>query len=312
MSAFGAVEMSDTLFVPSSIGLPAYKRLTLKDPGASVHSAYRGAINISTRRGLVSLVPHKFGRGPLNVNLSGGALDAMGLRPGDPILIRNRTFSLGHGISVSFDRSQIYDPSGKFLRPVLKESSVGINISTVRKAAIGAGRLDGLGGLLLETQHEAGKISMFAKKALPAIRSLMRALKNRQLAAIQKASTGLVGLGPGLTPSADDMLSGMMVALVLGSLNGCGPRSARTLTSAISDAAEGRTTALSLEFLRQAALGRSNERVTRLVEGIFTGTKLEARNLLFHVLSMGETSGTDMAVGVILGTEFVLKNWSAN
>ena len=59
---------------------------------------------------------------------------------------------------------------------------------------------------------------------------------------------------------------------------------------------------LSEEFLMQAALGRGNERVSRLCEALLTAGPGVVERETKRVLSIGETSGTDTALGVILGT----------
>lgn len=113
----------------------------------------------------------------------------------------------------------------------------------------------------------------------------------------------LVGLGPGLTPSSDDMLSGLVLLCVLyarsrGSLLGAG----RLISEATAERAQGRTTALSEECLRQAALGRGNEPVMRLCEALLTSKPKIVERETMRVLTIGETSGTDIALGVVLGT----------
>jgi hypothetical protein len=216
-----------------------------------------------------------------------------------------------NGFTVSLGAAEVYAPTGLFSRRVLPAELVGRNLSVARESSIAAGRLAGVGGLLLEsdqkTVHNLGHLSPFSVAALPNLRLLLTALRKGDLTAIEGASRKLVGLGLGLTPSADDMLCGLMVSLVLGSINGVGAKGISALTSKIAAAGEGSTTALSLEYLQQAAAGRANERVTNLVEGLFTGTEGSVRQMTFDVISIGETSGTDLMVGVIAGVGAALQ-----
>jgi len=92
----------------------------------------------------------------------------------------------------------------------------------------------------------------------------------------------------------------------LGSLNGIGS-DMDGFVSSIGGACRGRTSALSQEFLFQAASGRANEHVTRLVEKICTGGTSEVRAAVLDAVKIGETSGTDMVVGVILGVKAALE-----
>jgi hypothetical protein len=109
------------------------------------------------------------------------------------------------------------------------------------------------------------------------------------------------------------MLSGIMVSLVLGSRNGVGFEGISEFTSRIAAVSRSRTSTLSREFLVQAAAGRANERLLRLVEAVYTGTTSEVRDATIDVIRIGHTSGTDMTAGVILGagTAVTLGGWAA-
>jgi hypothetical protein len=295
----------------ASIGRQAYERIAPADAIASIHSSYRGALNILTNRGLVSLVPLETGRGPLNINVDGEALQRAGMmRVGERVMVGSGGIEFETGFAVSLGDADVYDPTGLFRRRLLPAELVGRNLSVARESAIAAGRFAGVGGLLLESSQEAphgsGHLSPFSIAALPNLRLLLAALKKRDMAAVEGASRKLVGLGLGLTPSADDMLCGLMVSLVLASTNGVGATGVGALASRITGAARGRTSALSLEYLQQAARGRANERVTNLVEELFTGTEQSVRQATFDVVSIGETSGTDTMVGMIAGVRTAL------
>jgi hypothetical protein len=116
------------------------------------------------------------------------------------------------------------------------------------------------------------------------------------------AVSELLGLGPGLTPSSDDMLSGLMLQCSLYSRNRGYLRDAtRLVCRAVEAGSGGRTTRLSEEFLRQAAQGRANEPVMRLCEASLTAGREEVSRETKRILAIGETSGTDIALGVVLG-----------
>src|SRR5262245_54481847 len=65
---------------------------------------------------------------------------------------------------------------------------------------------EGLGCLL------TGKHNALAEHALPAVEALDEWLRHGL--AVPPLAAGLIGLGPGLTPSGDDYLGGMLVALL--------------------------------------------------------------------------------------------------
>ena len=108
--------------------------------------------------------------------------------------------------------------------------------------------------------------------------------------------TDLIGLGPGLTPSGDDLLCGLLMALHVS-----GSSSARhALAPGVLDAAPAMTSALSNAFLRAAAQGEGSEVLHRLINAIVEGTVGDMASLVAAVGRIGHTSGWDAMAGAAL------------
>ena len=110
----------------------------------------------------------------------------------------------------------------------------------------------------------------------------------------EPAPVDLLGLGPGLTPSGDDLLCGALVALrAIGQVD-----AARDLHAAIAAAAPLATTPLSAAFLRAAAEGHSSEALHRTIIAL-----LEHQSVARYVkvvAGIGHTSGWDALAGAVL------------
>ncbi|WP_432923747.1 DUF2877 domain-containing protein [Microbispora sp. CA-135349] len=121
------------------------------------------------------------------------------------------------------------------------------------------------------------------------------------------AAERLIGLGPGLTPSGDDMLAGLLVALRhLGAAAGV-PRAvwlADWLAAAVTYDARTRTTPISATLLHCAARGEASPEVTGVLRGAAGQQPLEPA--LHRLLRLGHTSGADLAWGVQIGLSAVL------
>ncbi|GAA5079874.1 hypothetical protein HNP84_000777 [Thermocatellispora tengchongensis] len=121
------------------------------------------------------------------------------------------------------------------------------------------------------------------------------------------AAEHLVGLGPGLTPSGDDVLAGLMVALRhLGHASGA-PRAvwlADWLAAAVTFDARTRTTPISATLLHCAARGEASLEVLAVLRGIAGRQALEPA--LARLLTLGHTSGADLACGLRIGLDAVL------
>lgn len=108
--------------------------------------------------------------------------------------------------------------------------------------------------------------------------------------------TGLVGLGPGLTPSGDDLLCGVLIALH--ALEHTLARNA--LASAVLAVAPRLTSPLSCAFLRAAAEGEGAENLHRLINAIIEGCNGDLAGIVSAVGRLGHTSGWDALSGVVL------------
>lgn len=101
---------------------------------------------------------------------------------------------------------------------------------------------------------------------------------------------GLLGRGPGLTPSGDDALAGaLLVAHALGS---AGPLAAAV--RARLDA----TTAVSAALLDAAADGFAARDVVTLVDAALAGDETAVAAVLPRVLALGHSSGRDLVTGI--------------
>ncbi|WP_068924781.1 DUF2877 domain-containing protein [Planobispora rosea] len=121
------------------------------------------------------------------------------------------------------------------------------------------------------------------------------------------AAEQLVGLGPGLTPSGDDMLAGLLVALRhLGTAAGVGRAVwlADWLAAAVTFDARGRTTPISATLLHCAARGEASGEVLAVLRGLAGRQSLESA--LHRLLQLGHTSGADLAWGLRIGLSSVL------
>ncbi|MEV4397386.1 DUF2877 domain-containing protein [Nonomuraea sp. NPDC049607] len=133
--------------------------------------------------------------------------------------------------------------------------------------------------------------------------SLLEALTGRPHD-VPGAVARLVGFGPGLTPSGDDLLVGALAVLSRTARSAGGPapaRAFRTLADGVRRHAH-RTTDVAAHYLRLAAEGHYSEPILDLVDALVTGadrTAVPARTQA--ALRVGASSGADGVAGVLLG-----------
>jgi Protein of unknown function (DUF2877) len=296
----------------SSVGSLAHSRLEEGGEG-TIHGVFDGAINILLTSGLISLVPDAVQRGPMNITLRLPAgspkMSSLGVRVGEKVRVLGSTLKFGNGHRIKFGSGTIYSPKRKFTLPALEKNEVIANLEVMRRTALKFGSMEGLGQLLALMRPRAPKmkrenLNIFATAALPRIVRLEQAFRSEQRIALTNAISELIGLGPGLTPSSDDMLAGLVLLGLLYSDNtGRAQRRSRLIAEVAAAEARGKTTLLSEEYLRQAASGRGNEPVMRLCAALMTGGRDSVERETRRVLAIGETSGTDTVLGIALGTK---------
>ncbi len=127
---------------------------------------------------------------------------------------------------------------------------------------------------------------------IPAVTALLQALSHPDPSAVRRAAAQLAGWGPGLTPSGDDFLAGVMLGLWLergaDAAAGC---------AQIYAAAAPRTTRLSRTFLRAARDGLADERWHVLLRALTLDDAAGLKRAARDVLAFGASSGLDMLAG---------------
>ena len=120
---------------------------------------------------------------------------------------------------------------------------------------------------------------------------LRAAVATADAPAVRRAAVRLLGLGPGLTPSGDDVLAGLLLGLA--------PSRVRSALADVAAAAGERTTALSATLLRQAAAGHAAPPVVAVADALAAGDAARVRQAVPALLAVGHSSGYDTACGLL-------------
>jgi hypothetical protein len=104
---------------------------------------------------------------------------------------------------------------------------------------------------------------------------------------LESAVDLLAGRGEGLTPAGDDVLAGW-----------AGWKAAAGAPVAVADAAAGRTTALSVAYLRCAERGELPEPAEALIGALWAGDAAAARRSARRLAGWGATSGRAIMLGM--------------
>jgi hypothetical protein len=117
---------------------------------------------------------------------------------------------------------------------------------------------------------------------------------------------GLLGLGPGLTPTGDDLLAGLLVGL------SARPDLRDPLAATVQRHAPARTTWLSAELLRLAAAGLAAPAVVAVADALAGhGGDDALPDAMPALLAVGHTSGRALAQGLLLAARTASRTHAA-
>jgi hypothetical protein len=226
-----------------------------------VRAAFRRSCYVSFTDGRYACIGDaSLGRGPLNA-----LVDAFAIPP------------IGARVELSLQGAQRWVPAPLPPNPA-------IDIGALQYAAQGRAPREGLGCLVVDAHNS------LSGHAQPALDAIERWLVGN---ALDDDAQALIGLGPGLTPSGDDYLGGVLIALhqldrekqARGLWRWLEPRLART--SAISGA-----------HLAAAAAGEGHEVLHACLQALFSA-HADWPQLLTQLDNVGHCSGWDSLAGLV-------------
>ena len=141
------------------------------------------------------------------------------------------------------------------------------------------------------------RMNVYCDMALPHVSALLKALKEENLYGIRQPVSALLGLGPGLTPSGDDLLSGLLYGLRHG------PARGTTICEALSDTirelAGEQTNAVSADYLSAIADDAPFDRMSAAWVNPATGAA--------ELMQIGNNSGGEMLLGLLCAGSIQLR-----
>ncbi|MDF2547297.1 MAG: hypothetical protein K0R93_2195 [Anaerosolibacter sp.] len=289
---------------------------TEKEIHGVVHSVFQKVCNIEIQTGeIIPLIAHGMPKVPRCITVkipTEQTMHSLGFKTRTAVVIHNDLIrTMDRGPQLDFQEAVIWDGKPGFPHMPLEEQYVLENIARLRKIILEKGRLSGLGAILFLADKdlrgmpypEELQMNTYCEFIGPRIMKLIEQILKGNLREIEDMAKQIIGFGLGLTPSADDLLAGMMTAMIYGD-HYYGRELTETLKinqAIIQDAAH-RTTKISAEMLLFAAMGEAAENIGQLMKAIFyeKSEKSIYQNAI-SVIDNGDTSGTDCIAGIYAG-----------
>jgi hypothetical protein len=294
------------------LGHPA--RLALDSGfGWAVLAVFRRSLYCRTDHGaLLCVGPPSLGPGPLNVlALLPSDLDwqKYPVSPGVHITRHGQTLNLTPKLRIAFGDAPAWQPTAPPVRWETATLAAGLQAlaSEMDRMTPRDGLASFIPGLLTGQPPfpPASRISeALIQAAAPAVAALRIWLTNMMspgavLLSPPRQAERLVGLGPGLTPSGDDLLGGTLIALrALG-----WPTAADALAGWLLPRARSETHTISYAHLSCAAEGQGAGAVHDTLAALCVRGAPRLREHLAALAALGHSSGWDTLAGVVLVAE---------
>lgn len=248
-------------------------------PMGRIAALFDSSFYLEVDDALVCVGDERLGNGPLNVATTSrlpGSWKALGLRMGETVAVVGRSATVWH--PPPFPKIENRQPA---------------NPTEMLSLVAARAPMEGLSRVILKEEGNC-----LVRMTRPAVESLSRWLVvDDGQPPPRSALLDLLGLGPGLTPSGDDLLGGLLIAL-----HGRGLHDQVTaLSREIATLATGRTTSISRAHLRAAMNGQANETIHEICNGLLAGGTVDWPVLLDRVDTIGHSSGWDMLAGMVIG-----------
>jgi len=282
-----------------------------------VHSVFNRVCNIVTKEDLLipvisSYVPNTPRFISLNLPLRSN-IKSLGLKRGMEVIIEDNTLkTVEAGFSLDLSEVKLWDARPNFDFKRVEQKQLLLNLDILLDCFIKKGKFTGIAPVILELAQNINDKSFgentiennhYSGFVLPRLQRLIEGYRLGNLESVKAFAKQIVGFGPGLTPSADDFLTGFMVANIYSANHSGYPiGNIYILNQGIVEEAEYRTTKVSSEMLHFAAKGEVSENVRSLMLSIFSSNDdAELINNIHSVINNGETSGSDLIAGAYIG-----------
>lgn len=262
---------------------------------ARVHSVFDRVVNVQFEgERLLTLAHRGADDAPDSVVVDLDSWSAFDVAPGTRVRLADSRIDMEAGVSIELDDARPWQPR---LPAYAKDTArLRANVPAAQdcldhqRRELGPRRAAGPD----RTDLEATMVTAFRRNAA----GLCDALAQNDETLVRERVDALVGLGPGLTPSGDDFLLGLLAVL---NIPGSPGRAWRRIGSRVLEYARIHTHMISVAALRHAAAGRVRASVTDLCDALMHASPTSTLRALQRVMRIGASSGSEIALGVLAG-----------
>lgn len=285
-----------------------------------VHSIFDSSCNIITRENeLISVLTFEKPMAPMSVLIKEKkGLYSLGITQGMEVVLSKSTISFKDvNRNIDLEKSKIWNSTPSFDFTKDQVENILKKIEIIEDFIFKHGKLEGIASIVFNIGEYLNEIDSFIKRDIPLDEygkfiikrfvNYLKAVKDKDFKNISSATRDIIGFGPGLTPSTDDFVSGLMVSSIyLSEYSNLNIEESILFNKEMVKDIQNRTTIVSENMLKFASVGEVYETVRNLMITILS--KSDEKNLveiMDQIVEFGHTSGTDILCGVYIGSRLM-------
>ncbi len=291
-----------------------------------VHSIFRESLNlINDSNELITLFITNKNIGPMCAIVPIDPRVMQSLMVDDVVEIRDESLLfMRESIDIDFTGSDVWKPGIQVKKKKLGYQNLKENVETLKNIIDQDGETSGIVALIGVVDFTSDAVERVSQEPLnqyadfiePRLIQLLNAVGQRNIhenkhlneEKILEIIPKFIGFGPGLTPSTDDFLLGIIASMIYeAKVSEDDLEDVFKFTDQVFSLSKGKTTKVSEEMLRHGAKGKLPQHYRAVVQAMFYDVKTPLRRLCQGVLSSGSTSGTDFLFGVYCYAQLRLK-----
>lgn len=276
-----------------------------------IYSVYSKAINLITSDNLFfTLLSNEKPLSPNSIQLN-EKIDFLYLEINkeNKFFISNKNLTI-NDLTIDLNSAKLIDLKPNFKYKKDKVNNIIEKLKTIEKYIYKYGKHDGIAPIIFNLNNN--KLNLYSDFKMDLnqytififnrLLNFLEVIANYRLNDINESVRKVIGFGPGLTPSVDDFISGIMISLIyLADYFNLNFEKILSLNKKILNASKNRTTRISEEMLIKSSYGETSENIRDFLIAILSCNKFNILERFNKVINFGDTSGTDTLCGIYIG-----------
>jgi len=288
-------------FEAESIGNLAFDSLATDQEGSVLGLTSRG-IFIKTENKWLKFLSFESFRGPLTINLPMSGDSILPISRGMNLRITARQIVFPDAdLVISVQNPVVWQPQPPSAPP-LPESEHRQRLISSAKQIFADKKEVGLAAMLPRLLNFSSQPHLHTQDISPLHANILH-LQREMISSSHLPSSAslisLLGSGSGLTPSGDDLVSGVLLTLNRWKDVIFDVQDLDRLNQQVVEAAYRKTTTLSANLIECATLGLADERLIEALDWLVSGREQEPTRIV-EMLNWGSSSGIDVFVGYVI------------